>query len=230
MKTNNETLDSWTQFPVNQYKEVDAKYGPVRALESISDQILFFQDRGFGLLSINERQLVSAGGPGKLVLGDSGVLDRYDYISTVTGIEDKDHIVKSDYGLYWIDRRNKAMFSYKGQSEELSMIKGMNSWFKNRIQSDSTIKGYYDREHKEILFYITSDIPGIIARTNNLGGYPYAIYIQTEGDNITGSMDSLELVVTDSLGVAHTGSYYRDPNTNELVVVVVSPSTELMTV
>jgi hypothetical protein len=150
VKTNNEISDSWLKFGANAYLDVDPQYGEITALQTINNQMLFFQPKAFGSLSINERALTTIQNVGQLVLGTSGVLERYDYAKLDIGVSDKDHIILTPNALYWIDIINKAMFKFTGGPEELSMMKGMDSWFRTNITTSVELMMYHDPEYREV--------------------------------------------------------------------------------
>jgi hypothetical protein len=153
IKTNNELSDSWLKFGVNAYKEVDPQYGEITALKLLNEQLLFFQPKAFGTLSINERALLQTGSIAQLSLGTSGVLDRYDYAKIGIGASSHRHITLTQNGLYWVDVINEAMYKYTSGVEELSMMKGMDSWFRENIDSAANMMLYRNPEFHEV--YIT---------------------------------------------------------------------------
>jgi hypothetical protein len=155
VKTPNELSDSWLKFAVLSYKDVDPQFGEITALKTINDQMLFFQPKAFGVLSINERALLQTGSISQLSLGTSGVLERFDYAKTGIGVSDKRHLVLTQNGLYWVDIINKAMFKFTSGSEEISLMKGMDSYFKTNVVSTSTFLAYHDPQYKEV--YLTDN-------------------------------------------------------------------------
>lgn len=150
VKTNNELSDSWLSYGVNAYIDVDPQYGELTALINVNDRMLFFQPKAFGVLSVNERALLQTSTISQLSLGTSGVLARFDYAKTEMGASDKDHIVLTQNGLYWVDVINKAMYKYTSGPEELSLMKGMSSWFRNNITASSSLLLFNDPMYKEV--------------------------------------------------------------------------------
>ena len=153
VKINNELSDSWLNFGANAYLDVDPQYGELTALINIGDQMLFFQPKAFGTLSINERALLQTTSIAQLSLGTSGVLARFDYAKTEMGLSHKDHIVLSQNGLYWLDVITKSMYKFTGGPEEISLMKGMSSWFKSNINQSTVLRDillFSDPAYKEI--------------------------------------------------------------------------------
>jgi hypothetical protein len=152
VKSNGEITDSWTKFGVNEFIEVDSVYGPVNALSTFNDKLFYFQDKGFGLLSVNTRSLISDTDAGQLVLGTGGVLDRYDYVTTICGSEDKFSVVSGAGGLYWYDRDNNYLMKYSNQLDKISMSKGIQSYLNNNVLTTQSVISHNDINNDEILF------------------------------------------------------------------------------
>jgi hypothetical protein len=150
IKINNETIDSWTKFRSSNYKDVDTSYGSLSALGTYKNQLLFWQTNAFGMLSVNQRELIpsSSVGVAPLVLGTGGILDRYDYISYETGNSDHLNIVKSNFGIYWFDLPRKTLCQYNGNLELLSKTKNVNNLFRD---TTSNVTLSYDPIFNEIL-------------------------------------------------------------------------------
>nr|DAF82556.1 MAG TPA: hypothetical protein [Caudoviricetes sp.]DAG45363.1 MAG TPA: hypothetical protein [Caudoviricetes sp.] len=48
--------------------------------------MLFWQQKAFGVLSVNERSITTDNSGNDVILGDGGVLSRYDYFSNKFGM------------------------------------------------------------------------------------------------------------------------------------------------
>jgi len=161
VKTNNESVDSWTKFPTNDYIEVDTKYGPVNNIVKFNDKLLYFQDTGFGVVSVNQRSLISDENPGGLVLGTGGVLDRYDYISESVGNTNRFGIANSTFGLYWLDNNKQEIYKFSNQLEPLGYTKGIKSYL-NKYDGIVEVVTGWDKENNEVLFTIEGYVTGLV--------------------------------------------------------------------
>jgi hypothetical protein len=166
IKIDGEVSDSWAVYKPAAYKDVESAYGPINNLIIFRDKMYYFQDKGFGIAQVDEQKLVQAGNAtiSDLVLGSSGILERYDYISTKTGTKHQFSMSVSDYSIIWFDSLARKMYRYKGEGlEPLSDIKGLNAYLYNRTAGNLQIsdnpyifKGIhstYDFRHNE--FYTT---------------------------------------------------------------------------
>lgn len=141
-KSNSEDVDSWTLFKPESYKDVDSKYGPINNLIVFKDRLLFFQDRGFGTFQVNQQQLIQdVASSSELVLGTSGVLDRFDYISNIVGSKTQSGFAMSDDKLLFFDLMNRKLYTFSGEgTQPLSDIKGLNAFLYRKL--GGTIQGY----------------------------------------------------------------------------------------
>lgn len=154
LKINSEERDSWLSFKPNNFNEVDSNYGELKTIINFSNLIFFFQERGFGVASINRQELTSSQVGTALVLGTGGILDRFDYISTEIGIQNQNKVIKSLQALYWLDNNKKKIYSYNRGLQSLDDLKGLNSWFEKGLSNLSVLTGLYDNKYSEVLFTV----------------------------------------------------------------------------
>lgn len=151
-KANGEITDSWTKFPINDFIEVDSIYGPVNALNNFNNRLFYYQNKAFGLLSINDRSLIQDSNSSQLVLGTGGVLDRFDYVSTIIGCRDKFGIANGITGSFWYDRTNNYIVKYSDSIDKVSMSKGIQSYLTSNVLSTQSVIAHADINNNEILF------------------------------------------------------------------------------
>lgn len=151
-KFNNELSDSWTKFRTNNIKDVEAEYGDITDLINYKDRLLFFQDKAFGVMSVNPRSVISDNNPGALVLGTGGVLDRYDYVATDTGKQCRKGLVSSERALYFYDNYNNAIYSYSQQLKPVNKLNGLDTYFDIEFTENTSMVGVYDHRYNDLLF------------------------------------------------------------------------------
>jgi hypothetical protein len=152
LKSNGEITDSWTKFGVNSFIEVDSIYGPLNALNTFNDKMFYFQDKGFGVLSINQKSLITDSNSEQLVLGTGGALDDYEYISTIIGCKDKFAVVGGSSGLFWYDRVNNYIIKHSDRIDKVSVSKGIQSYLTENILPNQRVIAHADINNTEILF------------------------------------------------------------------------------
>jgi hypothetical protein len=174
-KTDGELVESWSIFRPGAFKDVESAYGSINNLIIFQDKMYYFQDRAFGIAQVDEQKLVKSADTtiSDLVLGSSGILERYDYISTKTGTKHQFSMSVSDYSIIWFDTLARKMYRYKGTGlSPISDIKGLNAFLYNKTAGELQIsdnpylyKGIhstYDYRHNE--FYTT-----FVTDDNNVG-------------------------------------------------------------
>lgn len=167
-----QSIDPWLVFQPLNYLDVDSQYGPITNLRTFKNQLIFWQEKAAGVLSVNERVQIADQSNLPLILGTGGVLDRYDYLTTTNGMKENQHAdAQSEQALYWWDFDNHSICSYSGGGVvQLSKIKKiqnlLTSWNKGKdgsslIDSDITIGKWplllYDNKYNEVLFKVGND-------------------------------------------------------------------------
>jgi hypothetical protein len=171
-KVNGEQSDSWVVFKALNFIDVDGHHGPINKLEIFNDTPLFFQDTGFGRLSINPKTLMPAASGSQLLLGTGDVLNDFIYTSTEIGSKHQWSIIKSRTGVYFFDANSRKFYRTRGTAEPLSDMKGLSAFFYNNITKsalsyDNTyheggLIGTFDPRYNEILFTFHDNDPNSI--------------------------------------------------------------------
>lgn len=155
-KINNEYFDNWTNLYTNNFIEVDPKYGSLRNIFTINNKLFFGQDKGVGVIAVNDRSIIQDGNKSQLTLGTGGVLERYDYLTTSSGFQNYFDVVTSDNTFYYLDKRNKIVYRLTEKGDEpISEVNGYRSYLKSFGAMTSDCRSGYDPVYKDVFFYIT---------------------------------------------------------------------------
>ena len=139
-KINGENGESWSDVKEEAYLEVDSSFGPINNTILFRDKVYFIQDKGFGVFSIGEQRLQQNDAGENLILGQAGILERFDYISTKTGSKHQFSFSVSDYSMLWFDTLARKIIRYIGEGlQPLSDIKGLSAHFYNRLDGNIQI-------------------------------------------------------------------------------------------
>jgi hypothetical protein len=227
-KSNGERIDSWFLFRTNNYIDVDSAYGSLVSLNVYKDTLMFWQPKGFGVLSVNPRSLIQDESGNSLVLGTGGVLDRYDYISRNVGTSCKFSVAVTDNSVYWVDDSQKEImqyisgvrgtYNYQSKQDELSKAKGMSSYLKS-LDSIVDAISIVDRVNNEILFTITPGSRGVVA-VDNISGLYHEILI-TMDDPLYDDDYSLHEILK-----INNSSYKVKSTTDYLYIYDYTPNTD----
>lgn len=155
LKTNGELSDSWLKFTVDNFIDVDTRYGPITHLFLHNDILYFFQEKAFGYLPINEEATITTNTNAKLSLASSGILERVKYISTESGVLNHKELTATKYGIFWVDRLNKSICQFSGTQgslEDLKLDKDMESYINSFTNYDHPIYVGYNDDKKDVYF------------------------------------------------------------------------------
>lgn len=173
LKTSGELINSWRRFRTQSYIDINGKYGPINAMVNNLDKVIALQEDAFGIASVNERQVAQTQSAEATILGSSGVLPRFDYISVFSGTRHQFGLVLSPNSLYFYDVADAVLYRFNGQNvTPISQVGELNQFFYNNFRgelivndnpiydSDSNlatynpigITGTYDYRFNEALF------------------------------------------------------------------------------
>ena len=180
-----EEFDNWLDFPESQYIPIDTKYGRITALKQFKSRLYFWQEQAFGWIEVNERAITQAEDGTNIILGKSGMLSRYDYISTQYGLKlNQICIQASDRAIYWWDERNREILMFNGESVvPLSTAKNIKTYVQNGILNvNPTVT--VDIKKNEILFGVVNGES--VVYNENIGCFTsiYKIFPQCSTNNI----------------------------------------------
>jgi hypothetical protein len=167
VKANGELEDSWSIFKPYNNMDVDGVYGPINKIEVFNNTLMYWQDNGFGVVSMNPKEIIPNATGVSLEIGTGGGLIDYDYISNTVGCRHQWSVVKSKQGMYFFDANGRKFYRFTGRDEPLSDIKGMSTFFYNTLQgtvfrADNPIQfngitATYDNRFNEVMFTFHSN-------------------------------------------------------------------------
>lgn len=161
-KVDGELIDNWRSFPANQFDDVDGSLGQINKLISYKDQLIYFQDRGVGILPINERAVIEDVTGAELILGDGQLIGKYKYLTETSGTKHQHSVVVTDRGVYYYDSLQQKIYMLQGES--LTEALGLHGYFHGNIKevlrdSDELYKAspvgvhaVYDSKNERVLF------------------------------------------------------------------------------
>lgn len=111
-KLDNERLDSWRSFLINNALTVNGNYGEINRLVQFKDKLFYYQNDGFGVASVDERVLADEGATSQTQLGTGTLLQRFDYVSTETGAKHSFAVKATGSAIYHYDAFINKLFRY----------------------------------------------------------------------------------------------------------------------
>lgn len=155
VKSTGELSDSFQNFKIANYIDVDAQYGNITNLVKYNNRLYYLQSTAFGTVAVNERSLITDNNQAALLLGTGDVLARYDNISTFDGsdVVNDPSVLVSPSSLYWYDSNKKSLCVFnEGGLNSLSKVKQAQSYF-NHLNKDHVVHSGYDTKNNEVWFY-----------------------------------------------------------------------------
>ena len=154
LKANDEIIDSWCKFRSSNFIDVDQQYGPITDIYTFKNNLLFWQQKAFGILSVNERSITTDNSGNDVILGDGGVLSRYDYFSNKFGMcKQQFCVTSSNGGAYWCDTHNNVLCMFGGDSVvELSKQGKVQGLVNSKADGSSGV--FYDNKNNELVFNV----------------------------------------------------------------------------
>ena len=151
-KTDNELIDSWTDFKPLNFLDVDTRYGEITNMRLFKNSLIYWQKNASGVLAVNERTILQDVNDANIILGNGDVLQRYDYLSLKYGMtKDQFCDTQSDNVLYWWDQDNKDMIMYSGGQavQPMKIAKSVSNLINKSSIVSPTLS--YDNKYKEII-------------------------------------------------------------------------------
>ena len=128
-----EERDSFSDFLIGDYKDLDPQYGPINRIINFKDTLFAFQDNAVGAYLINTRELLSGQQGAALSIGTGQGISDYQYLSTEYGCIHQYAVAKTDSGVYFLDARRQKFFLLGKGLTDLSEVLGMNDFLRSRI-------------------------------------------------------------------------------------------------
>lgn len=164
VKVYGEQNDSWRVFDSEKYLDIQGNLGEIRQLVTNNNILYAWQENGFGVVSVNERALTSDQIGAGVILGKSGVLPRFDYISESVGSWHQFGFAVSPTGILFFDKKDAGLYLFTSQGlRDVSQGK-INAWLHENtrgliLQNDAPIgqifqagmSSTYDYVNKEFL-------------------------------------------------------------------------------
>jgi len=148
-KLDNELLDSWRNFLIDNKLTVNGNYGEINRLIQFKDKLFYYQNDGFGVAAVDERVLANEADVTQTQLGTGTLLQRFDYVSTETGAKHSFAVEATGSSIYHYDAFINKLFKYSTTKDKdgvstsgvspLTDVKGLSGFFRTAFV-DTQIK------------------------------------------------------------------------------------------
>jgi len=132
IKVNGEAIDSWTQFAINDFHDVD-DHGPINKIINFKNNVYFFQDQATGVYSINREAITTTDDGVPTELGTAKGWGKHQYNSEEVGSIHQWAVAATNTAIYFFDAIHRKIYQLgQGksglQTSPLSELKGMHSY------------------------------------------------------------------------------------------------------
>lgn len=160
-KTSGEVTDMWTNITLASTLDLDGANGELNKLTKVNNNLYAFQDKAIAQILYNESTQISTTEGVPVEIANTGKVNGSRYINTEVGCSNKESILETVNGIYFIDQNSKSIYLFNGQLSNLSNKLGMNSWCSQNIPSYKidwspnyfeNFISRYDKQNQEVLF------------------------------------------------------------------------------
>jgi len=132
VKVNGEAIDSWTQFAINDFHDVD-DHGPINKIINFKNNVYFFQDQATGVYAINREAITTTDDGVPTELGSAKGWGKHQYNSEEVGSIHQWAVAATNTAIYFFDAIHRKIYQLgQGktglQTSPLSELKGMHSY------------------------------------------------------------------------------------------------------
>ena len=146
-----EDVDTWTNITMASTLDLDGTKGKVNKLLTFKDQIFAFQDKGISNILFNSRVQIPVSDGVPVEISNGMKVDGSRYISDNVGCQNKNSIITTPSGVYFLDSESNGIYLLADGLTNLSTNKGFDIWTKE-VSKDSSFKSFYDKNEKDVYF------------------------------------------------------------------------------
>lgn len=141
VKSNGETIDSWTNLNLTSVLDLEGSLGTLNSLKTFNSSILAFQDKAIAEVLFNSRVQIPTSDDIPIEISNNYKVSGYRYITNQLGAINKWSINQTKQGIYFIDDLNKTINNFSNEGiKDLSIEKGFKSWSNNNIKNSGILK------------------------------------------------------------------------------------------
>lgn len=152
VKIYNEEIENWAIFPVNETLDLESSYGEIIKVINHNGKLYAFQENGVAFISAQPRVLLETNDNIDVQLGAGKYFDRYEMLSTNSGIKHLNAVSGGYDNLYYIDANKNALFNLMNGNEEVSLSKGMFKYFNDNVSQGA--RCFYDLKERKLYVFL----------------------------------------------------------------------------
>lgn len=146
-----EEIDTWTNITMASTLNLDGTKGNLNKLVTFKDNIFAFQDKGISRILFNSRVQIPVSDGVPIEISNSMKVDGSIYISDIIGCQNKNSIVTTPSGVYFLDSETSSIYLLADGITNLSNNKGFSIWTKE-VAKHSSFRTFYDKNNQDVYF------------------------------------------------------------------------------
>ena len=179
-KSNLGDIDTWTAINTSSSYDLDGNKGKLTSIANFNELLVAFQDKAVSQLLYNSRVQIPTSEGVPIEISNSSKMEGVRFYSDTIGCQNRDALVKSPSGIYFVDYNNSSLWKFDGNLTNLSDTcnnkwwfydkKDVGDWFINN--PNNVLKMHYDPKKKDL--YINKSVRegnDTLCYSEELGGF-----------------------------------------------------------
>lgn len=156
-------VDSWTNINAANTLDLDGEKDEITALVTWNEQILCFQKKAVNQIMFNSRAQIPVSDGVPIEISNGYKVDGSRMLSGNIGCNDKNSIITTSQGVYFLDSNTDSIYLFNGQLGNLSKDRGMDWWVRQNHtdkawcpidygENLNGIRAFYDNKYGDVYF------------------------------------------------------------------------------
>lgn len=140
-------IDGWTSISTSNVLNLNGLYGDVTKLITSNDRIYSFQPKSINIINFNSKVVLQTDNNVPVEIANSAKVDGYVTVTNNNGCKNKNSIVSTQSGIYFIDDYNKSLLRINNEGLN-NISQNMSIWFKDNLTEEEFL--FYDSLNNDI--------------------------------------------------------------------------------
>lgn len=181
--------DAFRVFPINQFHDMEGKYGQINRVINFKNDIYVLQDEAFAKVLVNPVSMITDDTGSSLFTGTGETLENHLYITTKFGTRHMHSVTTSEQAIYYVDSRYGKIYKYDTETlMSLGDTLGLRAALRSTIKEEGRLDSYNQTAIGDL-----SEVPFQVGASRN---YVSDNYLDFIGIQSTFDHMNKELIVT----------------------------------
>jgi len=181
--------DAFRVFPINQFHDMEGKYGQINRVINFKNDIYVLQDEAFAKVLVNPVSMITDDTGSSLFTGTGETLENHLYITTKFGTRHMHSVTTSEQAIYYVDSRYGKIYKYDTETlMSLGDTLGLRAALRSTIKEEGRLDSFNQTAIGDL-----SQVPFQVGASRN---YVSDNYLDFLGIQSTFDHMNKELIVT----------------------------------